>query len=348
MINLGRHKIGAKHKPFIIAEMSGNHNGSLTRALEIVRSAAKCGVSAIKLQTYTPDTMTIRSKKRDFVVTDKKSIWYGKSLYNLYKVAHTPWEWHKKIFQEAKKQGLTYFTSAFDDTSIKFLKQFKLPIFKVASFENTDLRLIKLLAKTKKPLIISLGMATLKEIKQSVFAAKRYGCKKIILLKCTSAYPASEKDLNLISIPYLKKQFSCEIGFSDHTLGIGAAVAAVSLGATVIEKHFTLDKKTGGVDEKLSLDPKEMKILVRETNNAWLSIGKKKLGASKSEKSNLKFRRSIYVVKNIIKGEKFSKLNIKCIRPGYGLPTKYFDSILGRTSKHNVKVGTALKRTMFK
>ena len=348
MINLGKYKIGLKYKPFIVAEMSGNHNGSLKRALEIVRKAAACGVSAIKLQTYTAETMTIKSQKNDFIVTDKKSIWYKKNLYDLYQVAHTPWEWHKRIFAEAKKCGIAYFSSPFDDTSLKFLKRFKLPMYKIASFENTDLRLIKLLARTKKPLIISLGMATLKEIKESILTARKYGCKKIILLKCTSSYPANISELNLASIPFLKKKFNCEVGFSDHTLGISAAVAAVSLGATVIEKHFTLDKKEGGIDEEFSLTPKEMKTLVGETRNAWLSIGKKKLGASKSEKSNLKFRRSIYVIKNIIKGEKFSKLNIKCIRPGYGLPTKYFDSILGRVSKHNIIIGTALKKTMLK
>ena len=348
MINLGAHKIGTKYKPFIIAEMSGNHNGSLKRALEIVKKAASCGVSAIKLQTYTPDTMTIKSKKRDFIITDKKSIWSGKNLYDLYKIAHTPWRWHQKIFQEAKKYGLVYFSTPFDETSLEFLKKFQLPIFKVASFENTDLRLIKLLAKTKKPLIISLGMANIREIKESIQTAKKYGCKKIVLLKCTSSYPANVKELNLVSIPFLRKQFNCEVGFSDHTLGIGAAVAAVALGASVIEKHFTLEKKCGGVDEKFSLGPKEMKTLVLETNNAWNSVGKKILSVTKNEKSNLKYRRSIYVTKNIIKGEKFTKLNIKCIRPGYGLPTKYFDSILNRPAKKNIKSETALKWKMVK
>ena len=348
MINLGTHKIGTAYKPFIIAEMSGNHNGSLKRALEIVKQAASCGVSAIKLQTYTPDTMTIKSKKRDFIVTDKKSIWSGKNLYDLYKIAHTPWSWHQKIFQEAKKHGLVYFSTPFDETSLEFLKKFKLPIFKIASFENTDLRLIKLLAKTKKPLIISLGMASIREIKESVRTAKKYGCKKIVLLKCTSSYPANVKELNLASIPFLRKQFNCEVGFSDHTLGIGAAAAAVSLGASVIEKHFTLEKKSKGVDEKFSLGPKEMKALVLETNNAWNSVGKKILGVTKSEKSNLKYRRSIYVTKNIIKGEKFTKSNIKCIRPGYGLPTKYYDSILNCSAKKNIKSETALKWKMVK
>jgi pseudaminic acid synthase len=347
MINIGRYKIGLKHKPFIIAEMSGNHNGSLKRALEIVRKAAKCGVSAIKLQTYTPDTMTIKSNTRDFIINSKKSIWHGKNLYQLYKIAHTPWDWHHKIFAEAKKHGLIYFSTPFDETSINFLKKFKVPIFKIASPENTDLRLIKLVAKAGKPMIISLGMAKLNEIRESVKIAKRNGCKKIILLKCTSSYPANEKESNLASIPFLRKEFKCEVGFSDHTLGIGASVAAVSLGATVIEKHFKLDKKSGGVDEKFSLDPTEMKNLVIETNAAWNSIGKEKLGPTKSEKDNLKFRRSIYVIKNIKKGDKITKSNIKCIRPGYGLKTKYFDSILGRIFKKDIKFGTALKWKMF-
>ena len=348
MINLLKHKIGTKYKPFIVAEMSGNHNGSLKRALMIVKKAAECGVSAIKLQTYTPDTMTFKSNKKDFLVTSKKSIWHGKNLYDLYKIAQTPWEWHERIFNEAKKYGLVYFSTPFDETSIKFLQKFKVPIFKVASPENTDLRLVKLLAKTGKPIIISLGMATLKEIKKTIHVAKSNGCKKIILLKCTTAYPADSIESNLASISLLRKKFNCEIGFSDHTLGIGASVAAVSLGASVIEKHFTLDKKEGGVDEKFSLDPDEMKALVIESNNAWKSIGKIKLGPSKSEKINLKFRRSIYVVKNVKIGEKLNKSNIKCIRPGFGLATQYFDSILNRSFKKNIKSGTALKRHMFK
>ena len=229
--------IGKRYKPFIIAELSGNHNGSINNAIKSIKAAANCGVDAIKLQTYTADTMTINSKKKDFLIKNKHSLWNGYSLYDLYKKAHTPWSWHKKLF-EAKKNGLIYFSTPFDESSINFLKQFKLPLYKVSSFENTDLRLIKLLARTKKPLIISLGLASLRQISEAIKTAKNNGAKKIILLKCTSDYPASNKNINLETIKFLKKKFKCEIGFSDHTKGIGAAVAAVANGATVIEKHF--------------------------------------------------------------------------------------------------------------
>jgi pseudaminic acid synthase len=341
-------KIGIKHKPFIIAEISGNHNGSLTNALKIVRSAAKCGVSAIKLQTYTADTMTINSKKKDFLIKDKNSLWKGYTLYNLYKKAHTPWNWHKAIFNEAKKNGILYFSTPFDHTAVKFLEKFNLPIYKVSSFENTDLRLIKIIAKTKKPLIISLGMANLKEINEAVKTARKNGCKKIILLKCTSDYPAKPEDANLISIEYLKKKFKCEVGLSDHTLGVATSVAAIARGATVIEKHFIYDKKLKGVDSKFSLDFKEMKRLVDESLCAWKSIGKVDFRPSKSERKNLKFRRSIYIVKDMKKGEKFSIENIKCIRPGYGVDTKHFDNILRKTAARSVTRGSAFQWSMVK
>jgi len=341
-------KIGKNYKPFIIAEISGNHNGSLKNALKIVRSAAKCGVSAIKLQTYTANTMTINSKKKDFLILDKKSLWKGYSLYKLYQKAHTPWDWHKPLFNEAKKNGLLYFSTPFDHTAVDFLEKFNLPIYKVSSFENTDLRLIKRIAKTKKPLIISLGMANLKEISEAVKTARKSGCKKIILLKCTSDYPAKPEDSNLATIEYLKKKFKCEVGLSDHTLGIGTSIAAIARGATVIEKHFTYNKKLKSVDSKFSLDFKEMKKLVEESIVAWKSIGKIKFKPSKSERRNLKFRRSIYVVKDIKKGQKFNEENIKCIRPGHGIATKYFESILKKASRKNICKGTSLKWSMIK
>ena len=303
--------IGLNQKPFIIAEMSANHNGSLKRAIEIVRKAAECGVSAIKLQTYTADTMTIKCKKKDFLISNKSIKKFGNNLYDLYKKAHTPWRWHDKIFKEAKKHGLICFSTPFDETSIKFLKKFNPPLYKIASFENTDLRLIKLLAKTKKPLIISLGMANIKEIEKSVKVARSYGCKKIILLKCTSSYPAQIKDSNLKTIPFLRKKFNCEVGLSDHTLGVSAAVAAVSLGATVIEKHFTLNNRGAGVDEEFSLSPEEMKKLVVQVNEAQKSLGSIQIKASRLEKKNLKYRRSIYAVKNILKGENFFPFEYK-------------------------------------
>lgn len=335
-------KIGVNHKPFIIAELSGNHNGSLKNAIKLVRAAARCKVDAIKIQTYTPDTMTLNCEKKDFVIKNNKSIWNGYKLYDLYDKAHTPWSWHKKIFAEAKKNNLICFSTPFDETAINFLKKFKPPIFKIASFENTDLRLIKLVAKTKKTLIISLGMATLSQIESAVKVARKNGCKKLILLKCTSDYPANNSDINLSTIPFLKRKFKCEIGLSDHTLGLGASIAAIGKGASVIEKHFKLSN-VNSVDSAFSLDEKKMKLFVSEINNAWKSIGKIRFGPVASEKKNLQFRRSIYVSKNIKKGEKFSKQNIKCIRPGYGLATIYYDEILGKKSKKNIKAFSALK-----
>tara|TARA_B100000212_G_scaffold323761_1_gene284094 strand:+ start:241 stop:1272 length:1032 start_codon:yes stop_codon:yes gene_type:complete len=334
-------KIGNSQKPFIIAELSGNHNGSLKNAIKLVRAAARCNVDAIKIQTYTADTMTLDSKKKGFVINNKSSIWHGYKLYNLYKKAHTPWSWHKKIFQEAKKHNLICFSSPFDESAINFLKKFNPPIYKIASFENTDLRLIKLAAKTKKILIISLGLATLSQIKKAVNTAKKNGCKKLILLKCTSDYPASNSDINLSTIPILKRKFKCDIGLSDHTISLGAAIAAIGKGACVIEKHFKLNN-VKSVDSKFSLDEKQMKLFVKEIHNAWESIGKAKFGPVNNEKKNLQFRRSIYTTKKIKKGEIFSVKNIKCVRPGYGLDTIHFDKILNKRSKKNINEAVAL------
>jgi len=269
-------------------------------------------------------------------------------LYNLYKQAYTPWEWHKILFREARKLGLIYFSTPFDETSVNFLKKFNLPIYKISSFENTDLRLIKLVAKTKKPIIISLGMANYREIKEAVSTARKNGCKKLILLKCTSAYPAKHEDANLATIPFLRKKFKCEVGLSDHTMGISVALAATTLGASVIEKHFTLNRKDGGPDAKFSLEPDELKNLVKEVKNVWRSVGKIKLDRTRSEEKNVKFRRSIYVSEDIKKGEKLSKKNIRIIRPGYGIKSKYYDSIIGKISVKKILRGTALKFSYFK
>ena len=341
-------KIGKKYKPYIIAEMSGNHNGSLSNAIKIVRAAAKAGVSAIKLQTYTADTMTINTRQKGFMINSESSLWKGYSLYDLYKKAHTPWSWHKKIFKEAKKLGLQYFSTPFDLSAIEFLKQFNLPIYKVASFENTDIRLIKLLAKTRKPIIISLGLATIGQIEEAVYTARKNGCKKIVLLKCTSDYPAKAKDTNLNSIEFLKKKFKCEVGLSDHTKGIGVAVAAIAKGATVIEKHFTFDKRVKSVDSSFSLDTTEMKQLVTEANAAWEAEGRVEFFKSQSEKKNLIFRRSVYVVKNIKKGEKFTTKNLRCVRPGFGVNTKFYDKILNKKSFKNFKLGTPIQHSDLK
>ena len=329
-------------KPFIIAEMSGNHNQSLERALEIVEAAARTGAHAIKLQTYTADTMTLDLKEREFFISDEKSPWKGQSLYDLYKIAHTPWDWHKPIFDHAKKLGLICFSTPFDETSVDFLEKLGSPAYKIASFENTDIPLIQRVASTGKPLIISTGMATLEELDESVNAARQAGCKDLILLKCTSTYPATPENSNILTIPYLRDRYGCEIGLSDHTLGIGVAVASVALGATVVERHFTLKRSDGGVDSAFSMDPDEMKQLVEETGRAWESMGKAFIGPSESEKSSITFRRSLYIVKDLKAGDVLTKENVRAIRPGLGLPPKHFNQVLGKKIKSSVKMGTAL------
>jgi len=329
-------------RPFIIAEMSGNHNQSLERALEIVEAAARTGAHAIKLQTYTADTMTLDLKEREFFISDEKSPWKGQSLHDLYNIAHTPWDWHKPIFDHAKKLGLICFSTPFDETSVDFLEKLGSPAYKIASFENTDIPLIQRVASTGKPLIISTGMATLEELDESVNAARQAGGKDLILLKCTSTYPATPENSNLLTLPHLKERYECEVGLSDHTLGIGVAVASVALGATVIEKHFTLRRADGGVDSTFSMEPAEMKQLVEETGRAWQSIGKTFVGPTEAERSSITFRRSLYIVKDLKSGDILTKENVRAIRPGLGLPPKYFDQILGKKIKSDVKMGTAL------
>lgn len=347
MITIENTKIGLGSKPFIIAEMSGNHNQSLERALEIVDAVARTGAHAIKLQTYTADTMTLDLKEREFFISDDKSPWKGQSLYDLYKIAHTPWDWHKPIFDHAKKLGLICFSTPFDETSVNFLEKLRSPAYKIASFENTDIPLIQRVASTGKPLIISTGMATLEELDESVNAAREAGCKDLILLKCTSTYPATPENSNLLTIPHLRERYKCEVGLSDHTLGIGVAVASVALGATVIEKHFTLRRADGGVDSTFSMEPAEMKELVEETARAWQSLGKTYIGPTEAEKSSITFRRSLYVVKDLKAGDLLTKENVRAIRPGLGLPPKHFDQILGKKIKSSIKLGTALTWEMI-
>ena len=303
MIKISNKNISHKNEPFIVAEMSGNHNQSLKKAYKIIDEAKKCGVDAIKLQTYTADTLTINSSKKDFIINDKKSLWKNQQLYSLYKKAHTPWNWHKKIFDYCNKKKIICFSSPFDISAVNFLSKLNVPAFKVASFELNNTPLIEAIAKTKKPMIISTGLATLKEIKETVSICKKNGCKKIILLKCTSTYPSRPEDSNIKTIIDLKKKFKCEVGISDHTKGIGVALASISQGVSFIEKHFTLDRKDGGVDSAFSLEPKEMKMLVEESKRAWKSLGKITYGPTKSERNSLKFRKSIYVIKNIKKNE---------------------------------------------
>ena len=346
MLKIKKRIISKNHKPFIIAEMSGNHNGSLSKALKIVDLAAEAGVDAIKLQTFTAETITMKGSRKEFFIKDKKNIWKNNSLYDLYKKAETPWEWHKKIFDRAKNKKLIYFSSPFDETAVDFLEKLNVPMYKIASFENNHYPLLKKIAKTGKPVIMSTGLATLDEIKDSVEHLKKNGCKQLALLKCTSSYPANPTDLNLISIQKLKKIFKCEVGFSDHSLGIGASITAIAYGATIIEKHFTL-KKDEGLDGFFSSEVKEMKRMREESIISWLSKGKNFFGPSKSEKIFKKYRRSIYCLKNIKKGEVFSPLNVKVIRPNLGLHPKYYPSLIGKKSKKNIKSGEPIKKNYF-
>ena len=341
-IDIAGRKIGLAHPPFIIAEMSGNHNQSLDRALAIVDAAAKSGAHALKIQTYTPDTMTLDLDEREFHISDPKSLWAGTSLYKLYGQANTPWEWHKDIFTRARELGMIAFSTPFDDTAVDFLESLDVPCYKIASFENTDLPLIQRVASTGKPVIISTGMATEAELDESVSAARKAGCKDLILLKCTSTYPATAENTNILTIPHLRKRFECEAGLSDHTMGVGVSVASVALGATVIEKHFTLSRADGGVDSAFSMEPAEMAQLVVETKRAWQALGQVSYGASEAEKKSIQFRRSLYVVKDIDAGEVLTRENVRAIRPGLGLPPKCLENILGKIVVRAVKRGEPL------
>ncbi len=339
--------IGLGQIPFLIAEMSGNHNQSLERALEIVEAAAKTGAHALKIQTYTPDTMTLDLDEREFHISDPKSLWSGTSLYKLYGQAFTPWEWHEAIFKRAKELGIIAFSTPFDDTAVDFLESLDVPCYKIASFENTDLPLIRKVAATGKPMIISTGMASIAELDDTVRAARQAGCKDLILLKCTSTYPATADNTNILTIPHMRELFGCEVGLSDHTMGVGVSVASVALGATVIEKHFTLNRADGGVDSYFSMEPAEMAQLVVETERAWQALGQVSYGATSAEEKSIVFRRSLYVVKDLQAGEKLTVENVRAIRPGLGLPTKYIDQVLGKVVKHAVPRGTAVGWDMF-
>ena len=340
--NIGPFEIGNNVRPFIIAEMSGNHNQSLDRALAIVEAAAKTGAQAIKLQTYTADTITLDVHENEFKIQDEKSLWNGKSLHKLYAEAYTPWEWHAPIMKRAKELGVVCFSSPFDETAVDFLEDLNVPCYKIASFENTDLPLIKRVASTGKPLIISTGMATVSELDETVQTARAAGCGELILLKCTSTYPATAENTNILTIPHLRQLFDCEVGLSDHTMGIGVSVASVALGATVIEKHFTLNRADGGVDSSFSMEPHEFSQLVAESERAWQALGRISYGPTVKEKKSLLYRRSLYAAKDIRAGELLTNENMRAIRPGLGLPTKYMEVLLGKAIKCDINRGTPI------
>lgn len=347
VITIANRRIGAGEPPFVIAEMSGNHNHSLERALAIVDAAAASGAHALKLQTYTADTMTLDLEEGEFFISDPKSLWKGNSLYRLYQEAHTPWEWHKPIFERCRELGLVYLSTPFDDSSVDFLESLQVPCYKIASFENTDLPLIRKVARTGKPLIISTGMASIAELDETVRAAREAGCRDLILLKCTSTYPASAANTNIATIPHLRELFGCEVGLSDHTMGVGVSVAAVALGASVIEKHFTLRRADGGVDSAFSLEPDEMRSLVVESGRAWQALGCVSYGPTEAEQKSLAYRRSLYVVRDMKEGECASAENVRAIRPGAGLAPKYLDTVLGRKAKGAIRKGTPVSWDLF-
>ena len=339
-IKLGKYTIGKNHAPFVIAEMSGNHNQSLDRAFAIVDAAAASGAHALKIQTYTPDTMTLNISENEFFISDPKSLWKGKNLYELYAEAMTPWEWHQPIKERCEKHGMLFFSTPFDFTAVDYLEKLNVDFYKIASFENTDLPLIRRVAKTGKPIIISTGMASVSELAEMVEAARSAGCKDLILLKCTSAYPATPKDANLNTIPNLRELFNIQVGLSDHTMGVGVALASVALGATVIEKHFTLDRSEGGVDSAFSMEPSEFKLLVEESQKAWEALGNVSYERGESETKSLVFRRTLYIAEDVKAGEILTEKNLRAVRPGLGIAPKYIDSFLGKRVVRDYKKGT--------
>ncbi|MCY7294527.1 pseudaminic acid synthase [Alteromonas sp. a30] len=340
-IQIGDYVVGTQ-SPFIIAELSGNHGQDISVAKRMIDEAAKAGAHAIKLQTYTPDSMTLDVDNEHFVINEKDSLWYGESLHKLYARAATPYEWHEPLFQHANSLGMEAFSSPFDEDAVDFLDALGVPCFKIASFELTDLPLIRKAASKGKPLIMSTGMATLSEIEEAVSTAKQAGCDEIILLKCTSTYPASPENTNLLTIPHMREAFGCHVGLSDHTAGIGVSVASVVLGAPVIEKHFVLDRSAGGVDAEFSIEPNELNALVLESARAYQALGNVVYGGSKAEEKAKYYRRSIFISENISAGDKITKDNIKIVRPALGLSPKHLDDVLGQTVSKDLTKGTPL------
>ena len=337
---LGGRRVGPSHPPFVVAEMSGNHNGSLERALQIVDAAAAAGAHALKIQTYTADTMTLDIAKGEFSITAEASLWRGQSLYRLYQEAHTPWDWHRPIFDRCRERGILGFSSPFDASAVDLLEGLGAPFYKIASFENVDIPLIRRVALTGKPVIISTGMATLAELSEAVAAARGAGCRDLILLKCTSSYPADSAESHLRTIPHMQDLFGCPVGLSDHTLGVGASLAAVGLGACFLERHFTLARADGGVDAAFSLEPAELQMLVKESEVAWRAQGSVRYGPSEHERPSLQFRRSLYVARDMRAGEAFTTESLRAIRPGLGLPPRYLEILLGKRVNKDVARGT--------
>ncbi|UNK38229.1 pseudaminic acid synthase [Shinella sp. H4-D48] len=346
-MKIGNRSIGLGHRPYLIAEMSGNHNQSLERALEIVEAAARSGADAVKLQTYTADTITLDSSRPDFVINDSESLWNGYRLYDLYDEAHTPWEWHKPIMDHAKALGMDCFSSAFDDTSVDFLETLGVTAYKIASFECTDLPLIAKVARTGKPMIISTGMATVGEIDAAVQTARENGCGDLAILKCTSTYPATPENTNVRTISNMRDTFDCEVGLSDHTMGCGVSVVAVAFGASLIEKHFTLRRADGGVDSKFSLEPDEFAQLRVETERAWQSLGQIVYGGTKAESGSRAFRRSLYVAQDMKSGDMFTSETLRIVRPGYGLDPKFYEIVLGKPVTRDVAKGERVSWDMI-
>ncbi|WP_420549093.1 pseudaminic acid synthase [Curvivirga sp.] len=345
-IKINNKKVGTNEPVYFIAELSANHNHDFERVIKLVHAAAEAGADAIKLQTYTPDTITIKSDRPEFQVDG--TIWEGTDLYSLYQQAYTPWEWHEPIFKEASRLGLDAFSAPFDPTAVDFLENLDVPIYKIASSELVDLPLLKIVAHTNKPVILSTGMATEKEIEEAVTTLRKHGCKELILLKCTASYPALAEEANLLAIPMMQQKFECPIGLSDHTLGSTVPIASTVLGACVIEKHFTLSRKDGGPDAAFSLEPYEFKEMVEQVKNAQSSLGQAKLEPTKKEQVGLKFRRSLYVVKDAKAGDIITPEHIRSIRPAQGLHTRYYESVIGQRFIKDIVSGTPLDLTMFK
>jgi N-acetylneuraminate synthase len=341
-IRIAGREIGPHQRPYLIAEMSGNHNQSLDRALAIVEAAAKAGADAIKLQTYTADTMTLDLRAPGFVIDDADSLWAGRQLHELYREAHTPWDWHRPLMERAAALGLHAFSTPFDDSAVDFLESLGVPAYKVASFEATDLPLIRRIARTGKPMIVSTGMASAAEIDEAVRTAREAGNDQLVLLKCTSTYPATPENTHVRTIPHLRDAFGCEVGLSDHTMGCGVAAAAVALGAVLVEKHFTLRRADGGVDSAFSLEPEEFARLRAETERAWLSLGRVTYGGTQAEEKSRAFRRSLYIARDVAEGEVLTRENLRIVRPGFGLPPKFHDVLLGKRVNRALAAGTPL------